>query len=94
MGDDGTLRVSTRPDGDEGVLVEVADTGVGMTDEVAKHAFDPFFTTKPVGQGTGLGLDIVRRIVDRHGGEITVDSDPGTTVFRVRLRRAVGSDVR
>ena len=94
MGERGTLRVSTRPDGDEGVVVEVADTGGGMTDEVAKHAFDPFFTTKPVGQGTGLGLDIVRRIVDRHGGEITIDNAPGTTVLRVRLRRAVGSDVR
>jgi signal transduction histidine kinase len=94
MGDSGTLRVSTRPDGDAGVVVEVADTGGGMTDEVAKHAFDPFFTTKPVGQGTGLGLDIVRRIVDRHGGEITVDNGPDTTVFRVRLRRAVATDVR
>jgi signal transduction histidine kinase len=94
MGDTGTLRVSTRPDSDAGVVVEVADTGGGMTDEVAKHAFDPFFTTKPVGQGTGLGLDIVRRIVDRHGGEISVDNGPDATVFRVRLRRAVANDVR
>jgi signal transduction histidine kinase len=81
----GTLRVSTRSDGD-GVVVEVADTGVGMSHEVQDHAFDPFFTTKGVGKGTGLGLDISRRIVvDRHGGEITIDAQPGATVLRVRL---------
>jgi signal transduction histidine kinase len=89
MGAHGTLRVSTRPDADGGVVVEVADTGGGMTEEVAKHAFDPFFTTKPVGQGTGLGLDIVQRIVDRHGGEVAIDGEPGTAVLRVRLRGTV-----
>ncbi len=85
MEGNGTLRVSTRSDGD-GVVVEVADTGVGMSHEVQDHAFDPFFTTKGVGKGTGLGLDISRRIVvDRHGGEITIDAQPGQTVLRVRL---------
>ena len=66
--------------------MEIADTGAGMPAEVRDHAFEPFFTTKGVGKGTGLGLDISRRIVaDRHGGEISVDSEPGRTVISVRL---------
>ncbi|TQM58241.1 sensor histidine kinase [Humibacillus xanthopallidus] len=81
----GTLRVSTRQDGDA-VVIEVADTGEGMPPEVVERAFEAFYTTKPVGKGTGLGLDIARRIVvDRHGGTIEVDSEPGRTVLRVRL---------
>ena len=63
MDGDGTLRVSTRTDEFGQVVVEIADTGVGMSSEVQAHAFDPFFTTKDVGKGTGLGLDISRRIV-------------------------------
>jgi signal transduction histidine kinase len=84
MDGQGTLRVSTRVDADA-VVVEVADTGCGMSPETKEHAFDPFFTTKGVGQGTGLGLDISRRVVERHSGDIAVDSVPGHTVFRVRL---------
>jgi signal transduction histidine kinase len=80
----GTLRVSTRADRGT-VLVEIADTGAGMSPETAAHAFDPFFTTKGVGEGTGLGLDISRRIVDRHRGDISLESRPGATVLRVRL---------
>ena len=85
MGGTGTLRVTTRvEDGD--VVVDIGDTGPGMPPEVAARAFEPFFTTKDVGQGTGLGLDIARRIVvERHGGTITVDSRPGETTLRVRL---------
>jgi signal transduction histidine kinase len=81
----GTLRVTTRAE-DDGVVVEIADTGPGMPPEVAARAFDAFYTTKDVGKGTGLGLDIARRIVqERHSGTITIDSRPGRTVLRVRL---------
>jgi len=64
-----------------------------MPSDVAARAFEAFYTTKDVGKGTGLGLDIARRIVvDRHGGTINIDSRPGDTVMRVRLpRRATGS---
>jgi signal transduction histidine kinase len=81
----GTLRVSTRVDGND-VVVEVGDTGPGVSPEVAKRAFEAFYTTKDVGKGSGLGLDIARRIVEeRHGGTIAIDSTPGRTVLRVRL---------
>ena len=81
----GTLRLGTRADQD-GILVEIGDTGTGMPPDVAARAFEPFYTTKDVGRGTGLGLDIARRIVvEHHGGEITIDSRPGRTVLRVRL---------
>ena len=82
----GTLRISTRLDGDE-VVVEIADTGPGMPLDVQARAFDPFFTTKDVGKGTGLGLDISRRIVeDGHGGHINIGMQPDETVLSVRLR--------
>jgi signal transduction histidine kinase len=85
MGGVGTLRVSSCAT-DDGVLVEIADTGPGIPADVLPHVFEPFFTTKDVGHGTGLGLDISRRIVvDRHGGEITAERVGGETVFRVRL---------
>lgn len=83
----GTLTVRTYAD-EHHVVVEIGDTGTGMTEEVAAHAFEPFFTTKEVGKGTGLGLDISRRIVvERHGGAIDVRSEPGRTVVTVRLPR-------
>jgi signal transduction histidine kinase len=81
----GTLRLTTRAEADS-VLIEVADSGPGMPPEVAARAFEAFFTTKDVGKGTGLGLDIARRIVvERHAGEITIDSGAGETVLRVRI---------
>jgi signal transduction histidine kinase len=87
MGGAGTLTVSARPDEAAGwVVVEIADTGPGMPPEVQAHAFEPFFTTKDVGKGTGLGLDISRRIVvERHSGDIDIESGTGGTLVRVRL---------
>ena len=68
------------------MLVEIADTGPGMPPEVVARAFEAFFTTKEVGRGTGLGLDIARRIVEeRHGGRITIDTGPDGTTMRVAL---------
>jgi signal transduction histidine kinase len=81
----GTLRLVTRLEGDT-VVVEIGDTGPGMPPQVAARAFEAFYTTKDVGKGTGLGLDIARRIVvERHGGTITIDSRPGETILRVRI---------
>jgi signal transduction histidine kinase len=92
MGHEGTLSVTARAEGED-VVVEIGDTGPGMPPDVAARAFDAFFTTKDVGEGTGLGLYIARRIVvERHRGEISVtspsvDGDPSRgTVVVVRLR--------
>ena len=85
MGGAGTLRVTTHSDGDA-VVVEIGDTGPGISPQVAARAFDAFYTTKDVGKGTGLGLDIARRIVvERHAGTIDIDSRPDETVLRVRI---------
>jgi signal transduction histidine kinase len=86
LGDHGTITITTRRDGANCVVVEIADDGPGMPDEVVERVFDPFFTTKDVGRGTGLGLATARRIVvDRHDGSLTLDTQPGRTVFHVRL---------
>jgi signal transduction histidine kinase len=81
----GTLRLTTRLE-QNGVVIEVGDTGPGMSPEVAARAFEAFYTTKDVGKGTGLGLDIAQRIVvERHGGTIAIESRPGETALRVCL---------
>ena len=84
MNGKGELRVRTYPE-DSCVVVEIADTGSGISPEALPHIFEPFFTTKGVGEGTGLGLDTVQRIVKKHSGSIRVDSEPGNTRFQVRL---------
>ena len=85
MSGTGTLTVRTGLDRDQ-VLVEFGDTGPGVPAEIQEIIFEPFFTTKPVGDGTGLGLDISWRIiVNKHHGDLQVTSVPGDTRFRVRL---------
>ena len=77
MGETGTLTISTRLDG-PCVLVDIADDGPGIPAEARSHVLDPFFTTKPVGQGTGLGLDTARQIVEeRHAGTLGFDTGTG-----------------
>jgi signal transduction histidine kinase len=80
----GKLRVRTYRD-ENCVVVEIGDNGPGIPPEVEPHIFEPFFTTKGVGEGTGLGLDTVQRIVRKHRGSIQVDSKPGDTRFQVLL---------
>lgn len=85
MHDSGVITVTTRREGDRAAVV-VEDNGPGITPEARESLFQPFFTTKPVGQGTGLGLEIVHRIiVNRHHGTIDVESRPGDTQFIVKL---------
>jgi signal transduction histidine kinase len=81
----GEIRIRTRHEGND-VVVEIADTGKGMTQETLSKLFTPFFTTKPRGQGTGLGLSVSYGIITRHKGRIDVQSEPGKgSTFIVRL---------
>jgi signal transduction histidine kinase len=81
----GTLTLTSRREGDR-IVVEVHDTGHGIPPEIRPRIFEPFFTTKPVGEGTGLGLDISYRIVvNKHHGDIRAYSQPGDTRFEVCL---------
>jgi signal transduction histidine kinase len=90
MGGKGELRLHTYRD-DDCAVVEIGDNGPGIPAEVKSHIFEPFFTTKGVGQGTGLGLDTVQRIVKKHRGSIQVQSKPGDTLFQVWLPLADGA---
>jgi len=85
LGESGTITIATRRDGDW-ALIDIADDGPGIPAAIRDRIFDSFFTTKDVGSGTGLGLATVQRIVvDRHDGSLKVESEPGRTVFHVRL---------
>jgi PAS domain S-box-containing protein len=92
--EDNEIRVRTEVD-DAWVVVEIYDSGSGISSEELSRIFDPFFTTKPVGQGTGLGLYICQRIVESHGGRIEVESEPGVgTIVRTHLPRALEADLQ
>jgi signal transduction histidine kinase len=81
----GTITIRTAREGGT-ALVQIGDDGPGIPPEARERIFDSFYTTKDVGHGTGLGLATARRIVvDRHGGALTVESEPGRTVFSVRI---------
>jgi PAS domain S-box-containing protein len=85
VGESGTVTIRTRGE-DNRVVVEIVDDGCGISQDDIRRVFEPFFTTKPQGSGSGLGLDIVWRIVtDEHNGSIEAESVPGNTVFRVSL---------
>ncbi|MEV0804303.1 ATP-binding protein [Kribbella sp. NPDC050281] len=85
MGGHGTLTIRTKRDGAY-ALVEIGDTGPGIPPEIRRRIFEPFFTTKPIGEGTGLGLDISWRIVvKKHHGDLRVESEPGNTRFKIIL---------
>jgi signal transduction histidine kinase len=84
MDGSGTLTVRTARDGNQ-VMVEIGDTGPGIPPDVRQRIFEPFYTTKPVGQGTGLGLDVSYRVVLMHHGDVRVESTPGDTRFHVLL---------
>ena len=81
----GTLTLRAAPMGTNMVSVEVRDTGPGIPADIASRVFEPFYTTKPPGQGLGLGLDTVNRIVTKHNGGVAVQSVPGATCFQIRL---------
>jgi signal transduction histidine kinase len=84
MGGKGKLLIRTVRE-PQCVLVEVTDNGPGIDPQIRDCIFTPFFTTKSVNQGTGIGLDVVARVVSNHGGQVTFDSEPGKTTFSVRI---------
>ena len=84
MDDKGKLTITTIPQRNM-VCVTIQDNGAGIPQEVVERVFDPFFTTKEIGKGTGMGLDIVRKIVSRHKGTVNVSSEPGNTQFKICL---------
>ena len=92
MNGEGEITLRTRAEG-EYVVVEIEDNGPGIPEAIKGQIFDPFFTTKAPGEGTGLGLNISHNIiVQKHKGEISVDSRPGSTCFQVKLPLTIGRD--
>lgn len=92
MENKGTLAIAVYHQG-EHLFVSITDSGTGIPPEIQPQIFTPFFTTKPPGEGSGLGLDIVRRIVNKHQGEVNVESQPGATTFTVKLPIGEEADI-
>jgi len=84
MNNEGDLLINLKKENNAAV-VNITDSGKGIPPEIINKIFDPFFTTKPIGEGSGLGLDIVKKIIDKHNGSISVISKPGETTFTVKL---------
>jgi signal transduction histidine kinase len=78
----GKLHIALK-ESDHFIVTSITDSGSGIPPEIKERIFQPFFTTKPAGEGSGLGLDIVKRIVDKHKGKIEVESEPGKTTFSI-----------
>lgn len=83
MHGEGAIAIRVKKHGNEHITVEIEDNGPGISRDVISKIFDPYFTTKPKGEGTGLGLSISKKIIEQNQGTITVESEPGKTVFRV-----------
>jgi len=80
----GEITIETSCD-DKHVIIKIIDNGKGIPPEILSRIFDPFFTTKKIGEGTGIGLDLVKRIIKRHNAEINVSSEPGRTAFVISI---------
>ncbi|MDP5169048.1 MAG: ATP-binding protein [Bacteroidia bacterium] len=96
MPEGGWLRIKTAVEDDKSVSIAIQDTGKGMSEDIRQRIFEPFFTTKDVGEGTGLGLAISLGIVQQHGGNILIESQPGhgtLVVVRLPIRQAVKSSM-
>jgi signal transduction histidine kinase len=93
MDNKGTLTIQLSKQ-DQFAVVNITDTGIGIPDDIQSKIFDPFFTTKPAGEGSGLGLDIVKKIVDKHEGKIEFKSEIGKTTFTVSIPIHLTEEIR
>ncbi|MEQ9008882.1 MAG: HAMP domain-containing sensor histidine kinase, partial [Ekhidna sp.] len=84
MDNRGTLTIDVTQENQQ-AKISITDSGCGIPEDIKQKIFQPFFTTKPTGEGSGLGLDIVKKIIDKHSGHMTVESQPGRTTFNVFL---------